>query len=465
MRTKSKYLVSIALLLAATAMAVAQDIATKADQYLSAWAKQGRFSGVVLIAQGDKVLLRKGYGLANYELSTPNTPETVFRIGSITKMFTAFSVLQLEENGLLLVSDPVVKYIPELPKSWRAITIHQLLCHKSGIPDFTGAKSYNDFDNPVHIENALKEYADKPLLSPPGETLRYSNSGYILLGRIIEKVSGKSVEGYLAENVLQPAGMTHTAYDHPAPLVPNRAGGYNFDGETLVNAKAGDSAFTSSAGALHSTVDDLYRFDRLLKSGKLFSPAITTKAWTGYGHWVAPPPFAIEAEYGYGWMIGADRGHRYVGHGGWVNGFVSQFNRFPDDDAVIIILSNIETTTYINVNQDLTAILFGQPYQVPTEHKVVHPAPEVLARYVGNYQVGPLAVQITMHNGRLYAQGNGQPVPFGMIATSDTEFYFNDTVSEIRFVADSKGDVSQFILKMDGKEIPVQRIPQPPLAN
>ncbi len=460
MRLRTWTIATFALLLSTAALQASQDVAAKSDEYLSAWAKQGRFSGVVLIARGDKILLQKGYGMANFEQNVPNTPDTVFRIGSITKSFTALSVLQLEERGLLNVNDPAVKYIPELPQPWSAITIHQLLCHKSGVPDFISAKAYSDTNDPEHIEKALREFADNPLLSPPGETVRYSNSGYILLGRIIEKVSGKSYEDYLTENILQPAGMTHTAFDHGRPLVPHRANGYNFDGEDLINTLPGDSAGGFAAGALHSTAGDLYRFDRLLKSGKLFSPGLTAKAWTAYGHWVAPPPLAIEAEFGYGWLLGSQFGHRYIGHGGWVNGFVSQFQRFPDDDAVLIVLSNIETSTYLTVSRDLTAILFGEKYQIPLVRQVVHPSAQVLGRYPGTYQLGPLAIKITLRKGRLYGFASGQPAPFGMIATSDTDFYFNDADSEIHFVVDEKGAVHQFILKMQGKEMPVNKGPE-----
>jgi len=445
------------LFLVIASKASCQDLTDKADAYLSTWAKQGRFSGVVLIAKDGKVVLRKGYGMANFELNVPNTPETVFRIGSITKMFTAFSILQLEERGKLKVSDPVIQYIPELPRAWSAITIHQLLCHKSGIPEFLGTKAYNNQDDPLRVENALKEFADKPLVTAPGEVLRYSNSGYILLGRIVEKVSGKSYEEYLTENILTPAGMTHTAFDHYAPVVPNRANGYNFDGEFLINTKPGDSAMTGPAGALRSTADDLYTFDRVLRAGTLFSSAITQKAWTAYGHWSARPPITMEAEYGYGWMIGQDFGHRYLAHGGWVNGFVSDFKRYPDDNVVVILLSNIEMSSYMALSRDLTAMLFEQPYEVPVARKIVHPEEPTLARYVGDYQLGPLDIQISMRNGRLYAFSTGQPTPFGMIATSDTDFYFNDAASEIHFVVDPDGKVRQFMLKMDGKTMPVSR--------
>ncbi|HEY1986493.1 MAG TPA: serine hydrolase domain-containing protein [Terracidiphilus sp.] len=459
-------LIGGATLFAATIVtAPAQDIAARADQYLSTWAAQGRFSGTVLLAKDNKILLRKSYGMANYELNVANTPDTVYRIGSITKLFTAFGILQLEEKGLLNVADPVSKFIPELPAEWNAITIHQLLCHKSGIPDYTSAKSYSELDNPFHVESSLKEFAGKPLLAKPGEVFRYSNPGYILLGRIIEKVSGKTYEDYLTENILRPAGMTHTAFDHASAVVPNRASGYRWDGENVVNATYGDPAYGAGAGALRSTVDDMYRFDRALKSGKLFSAAITAKAWTAYGHWNAPPPFPLEADYGYGWMLGQEFGHRYVGHGGWVNGFVSQFNRYPDDDAVLIVMWNFETSNNMPLTHDLAAVLFGQKYEIPVARPIVHPSQETLARYVGHYTVGPLSLDVTYHDGKIYVLGTGQPVPYGLIATSDTEFYCNDTPAILRFIPDDKGDVNQISLKFGDKEFPVIRVVEQKQGN
>jgi len=458
MRFHTRFISCAILMLSAMVAASGQSIGEKADQYLSTWAKQGRFSGTVLLAKDGKILLRKSYGMANYELGVANTPETVYRIGSITKTFTAFSILQLEEKGLLKVSDPVSKYVPEVPPEWNEVTIHLLLCHKSGIPDFTKAKAYEDLNDPQHIENALKEYAGKPLLNKPGEVLRYSNSGYILLGRVIEKVSGKSYEEYLQENILKPAGMTHTAVDHPSEVVQHRANGYRWDGETIVNPPNSDPEYGMAAGALRSTADDLYRFDRVLKEGKLFSPAVTAKAWTAYGHFVAPPPLPIESDYGYGWMVGQDFGHRYVGHGGWVTGFVSHFTRFPDDDAVLIVLFNFEASSYIALGKDLTAILFGQKYDVPVFRPIVHPAQSTLARYVGDYQVGPLTVNFTLRNGKLYALGTGQPSPFGLIATSDTEFYCNEAPSVIRFVPDEKGNVNRIAVNLGGREMELTRV-------
>ncbi|UWZ86630.1 serine hydrolase [Occallatibacter riparius] len=432
------------------------DAAASADQYLRAWADQGRFAGTVLIAKGDKILLRKGYGLANYQGKVPNAPETVFRIGSITKMFTAFGILQLEEKGKLSVNDPVVKYVPEIPAAWSAITIHQLLCHKSGIPDFVNAKAYGAFNQPHAVENAIREYADKPLVNAPGATLRYSNSGYVLLGRVIEKVSGKPYDEYITENILKPAGMTHTGMDPTREPKANLANGYRWDGEEVVNAPFSQPDY-SPAGGLMSTVDDMYRFDRALKAGTLFSKAIMEKAWGSYGRWTAPPPIPMEADYGYGWMTGNDFGHKWVGHGGWVNGFVSEFNRYPDDDMVVIVLWNFETSNHMIVNRDLEAILFGAPFEMPKAQPIVHPKVETLARYVGNYQLGPMTVQITLKNGRLYAFAPGQPTPYGLVAVSDTEFYCNDAPTQLRFVPDEKGTAGQIVLNLMGREMTAVR--------
>jgi hypothetical protein len=155
--------------------------------------------------------------------------------------------------------------------------------------------------------------------------------------------------------------------------------------------------------------------------------------------------------------MGEDFGHKYVGHGGWVNGFVSQFTRYPDDDAVIIVMSNFEAVTYVQINKDLSAILFGQKYETPIPRKIVHPSEETLARYVGDYQLGPAILQITMRNGRLYAFVQGQPAAYGLIATSDTEFYLNDAPTEVRFVSDADGSVNSVKLKFGDKDLAAVR--------
>jgi CubicO group peptidase (beta-lactamase class C family) len=173
--------------------------------------------------QGRDGFLRKSYGMANLELGVPNTPEMIYRIGSITKSFTALAIVQLEAQKKLNVTDPVVKYLPGVPKAWQQITIQQLLTHVSGIPNFTSTAAYVKAEDPLRIDHAVQEMAAQPLDSVPGEKFAYSNSGYNLLGRVIEKISGVTYEHYVTDNIIKPAGLENTAYDHVRPIVKNRA--------------------------------------------------------------------------------------------------------------------------------------------------------------------------------------------------------------------------------------------------
>jgi CubicO group peptidase (beta-lactamase class C family) len=444
---------AVALAFLVTVSALAQDVATKADEYLSAWSNQGRFSGTVLIAKDGKVLLRKSYGMADMELGVPNTPETIYRIGSITKSFTALAILQLEAQKKLTVQDPVVKYVPGVPKAWQQITIQQLLTHVSGIPDFTRTTAYGKADDLMRIEHAVQELGAEPLVSAPGEKFAYSNSGYILLGRVIEKASGVSYEQYINENIIKPVGLENTAYDHVQPILKNRANGYVFDGDHLVNADMGDMSGTHSAGALHSTVDDLYKFDQALAGSKIFPSAMLDEAFQPRVKWAAPPPFNLDASYGYGWMSGSDFGHKYLMHGGWVNGFITEFTRYPADRLVIILASNIEGPQVIAIQQGLSAVVFGQPYEVPSIHKRVDVAKSILDRYVGTYHVVPgLDLKIFFDGDRLFAQGTNQP-RFQMIPESETDFFFYSVESRVHMDVDASGKVKQLKVRVNGQDL------------
>ena len=189
----------------------ADEISRKAEEYMQASVKQEKFSGTILIAKDGKPIISKGYGMANYELETPNTPNTIFRLGSITKQFTAVSIMQLQEKGKLNVNDLICKYLENCPQTWEAITIKNLLTHTSGIPNYTG---FEDFEKtaaePLKSSEVVARFRDKPLDFKPGENYKYSNSAYHLLGIIIEKVSGKTYADYLQENIFTPLGMKNS---------------------------------------------------------------------------------------------------------------------------------------------------------------------------------------------------------------------------------------------------------------
>ncbi len=317
----------IALTLAVVALVHGQDIAAKAD----AAAKQNDFMGSVLVAKGGKVLLKKGYGMANIELDVPNAPDTKFRLGSITKQFTATAILQLAAQGKLDVQDKVSKYIDNSPAAWKDITIHHLLTHTSGIPNFTSfddyAKRQRETVTPLQLVDRFK---DRPLDFAPGSKYSYSNSGYEVLGVIIEKVSGEKYEDYVKRHIFDPLDMNDTGYDHDTQIIKHRAAGYQKtkDGK-LQNADYIDMSIPYSAGSLYSTVEDLYRWDRALYGEKILNAEWKKKMFT---------PFLNN--YAYGWNVRGEGADLTISHSGGVNGFSTQINRYPGQDACVIVLTN-----------------------------------------------------------------------------------------------------------------------------
>jgi CubicO group peptidase (beta-lactamase class C family) len=307
--------------------------------------------GAVLLAKNGKVILSKGYGLANAEHDVPNKPETKFRLGSITKQFTAAAILQLQEQGKLSVRDNVLKYIPSAPSAWNGITIHHLLTHTSGIPSYTGAPGYERLMRhpagpPLDFVNRFKSL---PLEFIPGEKFKYNNSGYFLLGIIIEQASGQSYENYLRTRIFDPLGMNDTGYDHPGTVLKNRAAGYN----KSRNAEFLDMDQPYAAGSLYSTVLDLYKWDQALRSTAVLTrPSLQTAFTPGKLNW------APGIQYGYGWGTATVAGRQAVGHGGGINGFSTVIWRAVEQDAVVIILSNREDAPNIGkAGRDLLELL------------------------------------------------------------------------------------------------------------
>src|ERR1044072_4437722 len=232
------------------------EIIARIDEYMQALTKLGWFSGSILIAKDGKVLVSKGYGMANLEYDIPNTPHTKFRLASVTKQFTTMAILMLQEQGKLNVEDPVCRYLPDCPKAWNEITIRHLMTNTSGIPDFVNLLSLEMRRLPSPPLTTIALVKDKDLEFKPGERFSYSNSGYIILGFIIEKVSGKSYESFLGENVFKPLRMVNSGYDHPELILKDRADGYHLEGDNLVNGPFLDMSRAHAAGALYSTVED-----------------------------------------------------------------------------------------------------------------------------------------------------------------------------------------------------------------
>lgn len=320
--------------------------------YLNQELDRGNFMGTVLVADDGHILVNEGFGLADVQTGMPNHPQTQFRLGSITKQFTAAAILKLQEQGLLDVQDPVAKYLPDYPRG-NEITIHHLLTHTAGIPNYERRPDLAEaVQTPIALDDLIASFANQPLQFQPGQRFQYSSSGYVVLTKIIELVSGQNYADYLNRQFFTPLQMSGTGYDFLSPQLSNPATGYQITPGGPRPAIVTDSSWPSGAGALYSTVEDLYRWDRALYGGAVLSDE-SRKAFFA--------PYVDTGEgshYGYGWEIGRTAGRSSVAHGGGIFGFAPFMARFPADDAVIIVLSNGIQMSPRVIAENLAQILF-----------------------------------------------------------------------------------------------------------
>jgi len=435
-------IVGFVILLAFSASVAAQDLAPKFDQYLSALASQGRFGGSVLVARDGRVIFTKGYGLANAEWDVPNRPQTKFRLGSITKQFTATAILLLQERGKLSVQDPICKYVDNCPSAWSEITIHHLLSHTGGIPNFTSFPDYvPKMMMPEKPEGMIARFKDKPLDFKPGEKWSYSNSGYLLLGYIIEKVAGESYESFLQKNIFEPLKMLNTGYDHHDTILKNRATGYSLDKGKMINSRYIDMTQPYSAGSLYSTVEDLFAWNEALHSGKLLSAKSREAMMT-----------PVKNDYAYGLGVQTKSGRKMISHGGGINGFATLIARFPDEKVTVVVLRNSDygSPGPGQMSLDLAAIAFGEKYEVPSATIEVKVDPKIYDAYVGQYQLAPnFIITISKEGDRLMAQATGQP-RFDLFPESETMFFLKVVDAKVTFVKDESGKVTHLILHQGG---------------
>ena len=342
----------------------ADDLAEALTKHMAAAAEKDGFSGSVLVTKDGQPLLSQGYGFANREYEIRNTPQTKFRIGSVTKQFTAMAVMILQERGKLKVDDPISKYLDDAPQAWDGITIHHLLCHTSGIPSYTGFPQMmsRTVRLPATVDEVIATFKDKTLEFQPGEQFAYSNSGYHVLGKIIEKASGQDYETFLREAILQPLELNDTGYDHAATLLPRRASGYSRTPKGLTNAPYIDMSWPYAAGAIYSTVEDLARWDQALSSGKLVGPESYQAMYT-----------PVKQNYGYGWTIRQRDGHQEISHNGGIHGFSSSLVRYPADKVCVVVLSNVIPAPTDRLAHELAGIVLGERALAAKEEKKPEP--------------------------------------------------------------------------------------------
>jgi CubicO group peptidase (beta-lactamase class C family) len=427
-------------------VSVGQSVADKIDEYLQAYQDLDKFSGSVLVARNDTVLVSRGYGMADRELEIRNTASTKFRLGSVTKQFTSLAFMQLQERGELHVTDPLIKYIPDYPNGDK-ITIHHLLSHTAGVPNFTGFPDYLEtMMNPSDPEETIGRFKDNPLDFEPGEKFQYTNSGYVLLGYILEMVSGMSYEDYLREHIFEPLGMHNSGYDRKGEQPANHAEGYTMQDGTKIRAPYVHMSIPHAAGGLYSTVEDLYKWDRALYTNKLVSYESIETMFS-----------PVLNNYGYGWSISRLHEKKNITHGGGINGFVANIARIVDEDVCIIVLSNLDHASLPKITNDLGAIVFGKPYELPKERVAIQVSPAVLEKYVGAYRLAPnFILSVTLENGQLITQATGQQ-KVEIYPETESEFFLKIIDAQITFVTDDSGTVTHLILHQNGRDMPAEK--------
>lgn len=419
--------------------------------------------GVVLISQNSTIIYRKAFGLANAELEVPMSEHIVFNIGSITKQFTAVAILQLMEQGKLSLQDQITKYLPDY-SAGAEITIENLLTHTGGIPGpapelMARLQARRDL---VSLQEIIATFKDRPLDFAPGTKWNYSNDGYMLLGAIIEKVSGSSYPQYLEKNLFKPAGMTQTYFGDDYVLIKKRAASYVYSRSEsrFLNARNEKIELAYSAGAIQSTAEDLFRWNEALKSHKLLKKRSLEKAQTEHRL-----PNGRGTNYGYGWFIGNIQGSPIVEHGGNMGGFMSHSIYLPREDVFVVVLYNFRTPSHLPefLAGDLAALAIHKPFAI----REIAVDENTLKTYAGVYEDEGAERLITVDGGKLYYQRVGANKML-MKPYAVDKFFFENTAVIGEFKRDAKNNIislelsnkrgiSRSVLRRTDKLIPAVR--------
>jgi CubicO group peptidase (beta-lactamase class C family) len=416
------------------------DVQTELDNYMKHAVSTWKFSGAVLVAKGDSVLLRSAYGVADEQTGRLLNPETKFLIGSMTKPITAIAIHQLLNRSKLSLEDHISAYLPGYRKDVAdSVTIYHLISQQSGIPDLVNLPGFQErAADPITVDEMIGYFEDLPLQFPPGDRYTYSSSNYVLLGAIIEEITGQSWEEYIKGNILDPVGMTNTGVFVDYGTREDFARGYQVTPNgAREEARVIHPSCGYAAGGLASTVDDLYALNLALFGDSLLPQSLVDQMLT------PQTPF-----YAYGWLVDELGGHGLTAHGGATPGFVSMLQRWVDDSVCIIVISNNVLIPAHTVANGLAAITFGDEYELPKVKKPKEVNVEELKQYVGLYRIDSSDYrQIELESGQLVAKRlNGFPAPIHL--ESPDHFYFDrDHMSTLEFVRDEKGAVSGHVLR------------------
>ncbi len=447
------------LLLAASAAPgappAAADPTAAIDAQLRAAFPADQPGAAVIVVRDGRVLFRKAYGMADLELGVPLQPDMVFRLGSITKQFTATAILMLAEEGKLTLQDPIEKHLPGYPTQGHVITIEHLLTHTSGIQSYTDMPGWmtSRILSPMTVTELVDGFKKEPMQFAPGERFVYNNSAYILLGAVVEKASGKAYEAFVRERIFQPLGMTSSYYGSTEAIIPKRVPGYTKEGDQPRNARYLSMTQPYSAGSLASTVDDLARWDASLYAESILKRSSLEGAWT---------PYVLKSGkatgYGYGWAVSTLRGRRAVDHGGGIFGFSTYAVRMPDERLYVAVLCNSDSPpaapSYLG--KKIAALVLGDPFPEPA---AITLEPRLLERYAGVYRIDEGATRtVTVEDGRIYTQRSGGQ-RLEVRPGSPTEFFYDKSLTRLRFVLDAGGRATEMLMYPEGADEP-ERAPR-----
>jgi D-alanyl-D-alanine carboxypeptidase len=445
-----------ALLVAALATSTARAQDTRAlvsyvDSVSTAAISQKQTAGVsVAVVKNGRTVLAKGYGFADLENDVPATPETVYRIGSVTKQFTSAAIMRLMEQGKLSLDDTLQKFFPNFPTQGNRVTVRHLLNHTSGIKSYTslGPKWARVVRLDLATDSIVALFANEPFDFKPGDSYRYNNSGYFLLGMIIEKLSGKPYGQYVKDELFTPLGLKSTMYCDQAPLIKHRAQGYAPQpGGGFINAEPLSMTQPYAAGSLCSTVNDLVVWTQALSSGKVVSPAsyklMTTPVTLNDGK---------PMNYGFGLGTGMVGGHRQVSHNGGINGFVSELHHYPDDSVITVVLTNTGVLTAIQLERLIARRTLGIK-EIPA----VAIDAASLQRLVGEYTIGTTRLKMLVEGSRLRAEPAGGAA-FGLKHVGNGRFVRDDN-DEVEFEFAAGTPAPSFVRRQGGNVITATRVP------
>ncbi len=395
------------------------------QQVIANYVDNKTFMGSVLVAEGEEVLLSQGYGFADIEWKIPNVPAAKFRIGSITKQFTAACVLLLEERGKLKLTDPIKDYLPDAPAVWEKVTLYNLLTHTSGIPNFTSGPVWDAYKQTPHTpDETIALFRNRPLDFVPGEKFAYSNSNYILLGRIIEQVSGLSYDQFLKANVLTPLDMGDTGVDRDTAILPERVQGYDPVPGGFAHAVSASMTIPYAAGFLYSTTGDLLKWEEGLFGGKVLSAASLKTMTTPY-----------KGDYAMGLFVLDTKHHGVITHNGTIDGFDDSLNYYPDKRLAIIVLGNVRSEVPDRLAEQLGKVAYGEKVVVTSDRRQVAVAPNVLEEYAGKYKSPSFGLTILVEEDHLLSiTPNGRKVP--LYPESQTKFFIKEFDAQVEFVRD-----------------------------